>query len=265
MNIWEKMINYFTELGISRGLAITYIIVSALIVIMAVLVVVMRIYLIFAYQKGNKQETHSGKTSNEVARDALDKAGLQHIQVKKAGLLRAFVYGNCYSITKKTIFLRRGIYNKNSITAVAMALQKVGVAKMCESGDVKTRTRNTMQILSLFGPLLFIPFAVLGFAIDYLLFNSIGVFSAIGLAMAWILVIAGFVATMLNLPVEKKANNVAIEIIKKTGVLTEDEIAVVKKVFKAYIVSYVCEFIVAVLRIVQIVLEIIMNSQIKKN
>ena len=265
MNIWEKLISYFTEQGVSRGLAITYIIVCALIAIMAIVVIAMRIYLIFAYHDGNKNETQSGKTSNEVAREALDKAGLSHIKVKKAGFLRAFVYGNCYSITKKTIFLRRGIYNKSSITAVAMALQKVGVAKLCEKGDIKTRTRNIMQILSLFGPVLFVPFAVLGFALDYLLFQAFGVFSIIGLAAGWILVIAGFVATLLNLPVEKKANDMALKMIKETGVLTDEEIVIVKKVFKAYIVSYICEFIVAVLRIIQIVLEIIMNSQIKKS
>ena len=56
----------------------------------------------------------------------------------------------------------------------------------------------------------------------------------------------------------------ALEMIKETGVLNEEEIVIVKKVFKAYIVSYICEFIVAVLRIVQIILEIVMNSQIKK-
>ena len=54
MNIWEKLISYFTEQGVSRGLAITYIIICGLIAIMAVIVIVMRIYLIFAYHDGNK-------------------------------------------------------------------------------------------------------------------------------------------------------------------------------------------------------------------
>lgn len=46
--------------------------------------------------------------------------------------------------------------------------------------------------------------------------------------------------------------------------LTEEETYVVKKVFQAYTIAYVCEFIVAILRIVQLVLEIVMRAQINK-
>ena len=265
MEYIEKMIKYFTDQGVSRGIAITYIAVAAVIMVMAIVVVVMRIYLMIAYHEGKVQETKSKKTSSEVAREALDKAGLKHIRVAKAGFFRAFFIGNCYSITQKTIFLRRGIYNKSSITAVSMALQKVGVAKLCEQGSKRTRTRNVMQILSLVGPVLFVPVVLIGFVVDFALFHVFGMFSIIGIAIGFVLVFSGLIATLLSLPVEKKANDIALEIIKKTGVLTDDEIVVTKKVFKAYIVSYVCEFIVAVLRIVQIILEIVMNIQINNN
>ena len=265
MNAWEKLISYFTEQGVSRGVAITYLIVSALILVMVVVVIVMRVYLMVKYHEGNTQKTKNGKTSNQVAREALDKAGLKHVRVEKAGFFRAFVYGNCYSITQKTIFLRKGIYGKDTITAVALALQKVGVAKLCESGDAKTRTRNIMQILSLFGPILFVPFVLAGFALDYALFRVFGMFSIIGIAVGLVLVFSGLIATLLNLPVEKQANEMALKLIKETGVLTDEELPVVQKVFKAYIISYICEFIVAVLRIIQIVLEIVMNAQINNN
>ena len=265
MNYIEEMIKYLTDQGVSRGVAITYLIVSALILIMIIVVLVMRIYLIFAYREGNAQKTQSGKTSEQVAREALDKAGLKNIEVKKAGFFRAFIYGNCYSITKKTIFLRRGIFGKSTVTAVALALQKVGVARLCEKESKMAKTRNIMQILSLFGPILFVPVVFAGFIIDFALFRVFGVFSIIGIAIGLFLVLSGLIATLLTLPVEEKANEMALETIKETGVLTENEVVIVKKVFKAYIVSYVCEFIVAVLRIIQIVLEIVMNVQINNN
>ena len=260
--LWEKAISYFTEKGVTRGVATAYIIVSIIIAVMVLVVIAMRIYLIFAYQDANKQKTKSGKTSSQVARETLDKAGLNHIKVEKAGFFRAFIFGNCYSITKKTIFLRRGIYDKDSITAVSMALQKVGIAKMCESGNVVTKTRNIMQILSLFGPILFVPVVLAGFIIDIVIFHVFGIFSIVGIVLGFVLVGAGLIATLLNLPVEKKANEMALKTIEETGVLTADEVVVVKKVFKAYLVSYVCEFIVAVLRIVQIILEIVMIVKI---
>lgn len=264
VELWEKGITYFTDMGVSRGVAATYIIVSILFVLMALVALVMRIIVIVKYQQGNRMTTSSGKNAREIAREALDKAGLKHIQVKQAGFLRAFFIGNCYSITQKTVFLRRGIINQNSITAAGLALQKVGIAKMCE-GDKQsatTKTRNIMQILNILAPVLFVPVVLLGFIIDLVLFNTFGLFSVIGIIVGLVLVLSGFIATMLNIPVEKKANEMALEMIKETGILNEKEIEVVKEVFKAYMIAYVCEFIVAVLRVVQIILEIIMDNQI---
>ena len=45
----EKFIHYFTDQGVSRGVAITYLIVSALIVVMAIVTLVMRIIVIINY------------------------------------------------------------------------------------------------------------------------------------------------------------------------------------------------------------------------
>ena len=261
----EEILKYFTDQGISEGLAITYIIVSALLVIMAVVALVMRLIVFIKYQRGNHMTTAMGKTSLEVARETLDKAGLSHIKVAKASWLRAFIFGNSYSLSKKTIFLRRGIVNKNTITAVGMALQKVGVARLCEGESKIAKTRNIMQILNLFAPLMFVPVMLLGFVIDLLLFSTPGVFSIVGIAVGLFLVLTGFIATLLNIPVEKRANEMAMQTIEETGVLNEEEKKVIKQVFDAYIIAYVCEFIVAVLRIVQMILEIVMKMQATKN
>jgi Zn-dependent membrane protease YugP len=261
----EKFLHYFTDQGVSRGVAITYLVVSALIVVMAVVALVMRIIVIINYQEGNKKETKSGKNGYEIAREMLDKAGLKDVKIEKAGWFRAFFIGNCYSITKNTIFLRKGIINSNSVTSVALALQKVGVAKLCRNGSKTAKTRNIMQIVSLVGPILFVPVVLLGFVLDLVLFKVFGVFSIVGIAVGLFLVLAGFIERMLTIPVEKKANEMALSMIKETAVLDDEEIEVVKKVFKAYIIAYICEFIIAVLRLVQIVLEIVMNVQINSN
>lgn len=258
----EELIKYFTEQGVSRGLAITYIVVSALLVVMAIVALVMRIMVVFKYHKGNHTKTKSGKTSFQVAEEALSKLGLKDVKVKKAGFFRAFFIGNSYSISQNTIFLRPSIANKDSITAVSLALQKVAIAKMHHEGKSSVKIRNTAQVLTLVGPILFVPVVLLGFLIDILLFKNFGVFSVVGIAIGLVLVAAGFVQTFLNLPVEKKANTIALEMIDKTGVLDKSEREIAKKVFDAYIIAYVCEFIVAILRVVQIVLEIVMNSQI---
>ena len=263
--LWEKAISFFTEKGVSTGLATAYIIVSALLVVMAIVAFVMWIIVCVKYFSANKTRTTSGKTGLELAREMLDKAGLKHIKVKRAGLLRAIFIGNCYSITQKTVFLRGAIANKNSVTSVGMALQKVGIAELCESGDKKAIARNSLQIVNLFGPMLFIPIILIGAIIDYALFKVFGTFSMISIGIGLFIILAGFLVTLLNIPVEKKANKMALATIKATGVLNEEEQKLVKKVFDAYIIAYVMDFIVNVLRIVQLVLEIVMNSQMSKN
>jgi len=262
MNYFEQAVTYLTEQGVSRGLAITYIIVGCLLILMAIVALVMRIIVIVKYYKGNNRTIASGKTGIEVAREALEKAGLSDVNVEKAGWLRAFFIGNCYSITRNTIYLRRNIANEKTVTAVGLALQKVGIAKMCKQGSGMAKTRNIAQILTLVGPILFIPVVLFGFVLDVLIFHTFGIFSIVGIIIGLILIISGFVSTLLTLPVEKKANDIALEIINETGVLTTEEKEIIVDIFKAYIIAYVCEFIIAVLRIVQIVLEIAMNNQI---
>ena len=261
----EEIIKYFTDLGVSRGLAIAYIIVSILIVIMAIAAFVMRIMIFINYFSSNRVKTSNGQSCVDVARSALDKAGLGHIQIKKANIFRAFVFGNCYSITKKTIFLRRSIMNKDSLTAVGVALQKVGVARLCEGDSKMAKTRNYMQIVGLFGPILFLPVILIGMVIDLVLFQSFGVASIISIVIGIIILSAGFIVTLLNIPVEKKANKLALQTIDETSICTAEERKVIAKVLNTYIIAYICDFIVAVLRIVQLILEIVMNSQIKSN
>lgn len=62
-NKMQNIINYFTDLGVSYGVAILYIVVSVLIVIMAIVALIMRIMVIIKYQQGNRMRTSEGKTS----------------------------------------------------------------------------------------------------------------------------------------------------------------------------------------------------------
>lgn len=262
MELFEKFIKVLTDQGVTRGVAIAYLIISALLAVLIVVALVLRIIVVVKYFEGNHTQTKNGKTSFEVAEEALKKAGLDDVKIKKAGILRAFFIGNSYSVRKKTIYLRGSIAKKDSITAVSLAMQKVAIAKMDHTGNKMVRVRNTSQILSLVGPILFVPIVLVGMVVDYLLFDTLSMFSVIAIAVAFVIVIAGFVETLLNIPVERKANKMALEMITKDNLLDAEEIKVAKKVFDAYIVAYICEFIVAVVRMIQLILEVVIKSQI---
>lgn len=260
-SFFNLIIKYFTDQNISTGVAIAYIVVTVLIFLCVIADIVIRLILWIKYSKNNRIESKTGKNNVQLAQELLQKAGLNDIQVKKASFIRAWIWGNSYSLTKRTIFLRRGIYNKSTITAIGLALQKVGIAKMCNDDSKLAKTRNTFQIIGLFGPFLFIPIVLLGLIIDLVLFNSLGGFSIGSIIVSLAILAGGFVVTLLNIPVEKKANNMALEMIKETKVLDEDETKLIKQVFDAYILSYILEFIITVLRIVQLILEIVMRVQ----
>ena len=259
------IVEVFTAEGVNAGLAIAYLIVSLLVVVMAVVALVMWIMVAIRYSKSNRRRLASGKSSMQIAREMLDSCGLHHVQLKKAGFLRSWFYGNSYSITKKTVFLRNNITDKDTVTAVGLALQKVGIAKMCESDNKMAKTRNIFQIVGIFGPFMFVPLILIGFVADYLIFSTIGAFSVVSIVLSLIILAAGLVVTVLNIPVEKKANEMALKMIDETGVMTEEERAMIKKVFDTYIIAYVMDFIVTVLRIIQLILEIAMTLQSGSN
>lgn len=264
-DFWEQCIALFTDEGVDRTLAQVYLILIALILVMTIVALVMRIIVIVRYQKGNHTKAQSGKNSFEIAEEALQRLNLTQVKVKKAGFFRATFFGNSYSLSKKTIFLRRGIAEKSTITAIAMAVQKVGIAQLCESGNKTARTRNRMQVLNILSPVLFVPSVIIGILVDIVIFNALGIFSIIGIAVGLFFILTGFIATLLTLPVEKKANTAALQMIKENNLLNEQEQAIAKKIYSAYIIAYVCEFIIAILRLIQLILEIVMNVQSSNN
>ena len=261
----KELIGVFTDLGVSETIAVAYLVVSALVVIMALAALVMWIVVAVRYYGTNRKTLNSGVNSFDLAREMLHKAGLYDVEVKRAGFIRAWVYGNYYDMKKKTVFIRGKIADKNTVTAVGLALQKVGVAKLCESGDAKAITRYKLKKLGVFGPLLFIPIILLGAVLDVMVLRSGGsTMSAITLIGGIVLLGAGLVETLLTIPVEKQANAMALEMIDSTGVMDEEERKNIKKVLDTYIIAYVLDFIVTVLRVIQLILEIVMRSQIRR-
>ena len=167
--IEELIGSIMTEFGTTRGLATAYLIVSALVVIMAIVCAIMSVLVWFRYSRANKHGITNQMSGIDTCRFALDQAGLQHVKVRKSGFIRELFFGNYYNIYTKTIYLRSvfgKIDTKQSVTSTALALQKAGIAKLCEEGDRKAVIRNRLSIIALFGPILFIPFVIIGFVVD---------------------------------------------------------------------------------------------------
>lgn len=141
--------------------------VGALIAVLTVFSTIVSIILAIRYVKYNRMQNSMNMTGEDAARRLLDQNGLSDIKVKTTGSL---LFGNSYSHFFKKIRLRRLTRHKESLTAMAMAAQKVGLAVMDKEGDPDMKTRNRLIPVLTFGPFAFIPLVLLGMVLDIFLF-----------------------------------------------------------------------------------------------
>ena len=157
-------------------LEIALMIVGFLIVIVGCVSGVVGIWLIAKYFRFNRRENSLGLTGMEIARKILDDNGLEHIKVKRTGSL---FFGNSYSHYFKKVRLRGLIRHETSLTSIGMGAQKAALAILDKEGDEDMRKRVRLVPLVTFGPFAFIPLILIGFALDYFVFNSNGVWTLV--------------------------------------------------------------------------------------
>ena len=248
----------------SGGLGVAYLIISALIIVMGVVCLVLEILVWMRYSRANRVGISCQLSGIEAARYVLDQSGLAHVKVRRAGFIREGLFGNYYNVMTKTIYLRSWlgkIDKRRTVTAVALGVQKAALARLCEEGDRQAQVRGSLSLLGVFGPVLFTPVVLIGALIDFALLNSVTAISYVSMALGFCLLVAGFIVTMLNIPVEKRANALALRMMRDYGLASGEELQMMKDVFDAYIMSYIAQFILEVLRVVQWVLEIAMRMK----
>lgn len=238
------------------GLEIAYIAVGVLLGIAIIAAFIAQIVIAIGYWRGNRTNNSLGLSGGEYARKLLDQNGMPDVKVKKCGIIRTILFGNHYSITKRTVYLRMRTINKPSLTAVAMAAQKVALAEQHRDGDAKMIVRSRLQGLGVFAPILFVPLVLIGFLVDIFVLETL-LFSLVTAGIGLLFILFGFIVTLLNIPVEKKAMERAQVILENE--LTGEEMVTVKKIFRSYLVEYVLQFIIAILRIIQLILKILIR------
>ena len=108
------------------GLEIAYIAVGILLGIAIIAAFIAQIVIVIGYWRGNRTNNSLGLSGGEYARKLLDQNGMPDVQVKKCGIIRTILFGNHYSITKRTVYLRMRTINKPGLTAVYSESVKAG-------------------------------------------------------------------------------------------------------------------------------------------
>lgn len=237
------------------GLEFAYLLICILLAIAVVAAFIAQIVVAVGYWRGNRIQNSMGLSGEAFARKLLDENGMPDVKVKKCGILRTLFFGNHYSLMKRTVYLRKFTIKKASVTSVAIAAQKVALAEQHRDGDRKMIVRGRLQGLGIFAPALFIPLVAAGLLVDIFVSGSL-LFTAIALVISFLFIVFAFIVTLLNIPVEKKAIARAEEWLGTA--LTPEENERVKKVFRSYMVEYVLQFVVAILRVIQLILKLLL-------
>ena len=252
--------------NVSPGLQWAIFIVACMVALVAVISVGISIWLSIKYIVYNRRMNSSGISGKDAARMILDRNGLQHIKVSVVG---SMLFGNSYSHYFKKVRLRRLTTKKPSITSLAMGAEKSALAILDKEGDKDMRTRVILTPLMYLGPFAFIPLVAIGVGIDLVMFNFSGVATTIAAALGLGIYVVSFVLSIMTLKTERKAQARACVIMRQENLATEEEIDMMKELYKLYNIQYVndviLEFLQLVLKVLQLVAKVQGNSSSSAN
>lgn len=247
---FNRAINDF---NMNDPISIMIAIVGILIVIMSFIGIVVSIRLAISYVKYNKKENSLRLTGDKVARKILDNNDLKNIEVKTSG---SIMFGNSYSHYFKKVRLRRRTIKKPSVASLAMGAQKSCLAILDKENDPDMLKRIRLTPIIVLGPLAFIPLVIIGILLDVLINNVIGTFSITFAALGLAFYILSFIMSILVLKTEKKAQAMALEILVKDKMATNEELDDLKKLFHLYNIEYVNDMIMSMLEMIYYALRI---------
>lgn len=179
-------------------------------------------------------------TGKEAARFLLDKNGLGNIQIEEVG---GYLTDH-YDPTRKVVRLSKNIYRGTSIASVAVACHECGHAIQDKEGYVFMRIRASLVPLvnfSSYAGYFAILFGVLLGALD----------------LIWLGIIAEIVILLfqvVTLPVEFDASKRALQELKGTSFLTDEELGQGRKMLTAAALTYVASVATTLIQIVRLIL-----------
>lgn len=183
-----------------------------------------------AYEKYNKIASSTNLSGAEVARQILDRNGLNNVTINLVnGKL-----SDHYDPRDKTLNLSRDVYYKNSIASVSIAAHEVGHAIQDSVEYVPLKVRATLVPLANLGTQLSFFLIILGF------FFSV-FFIKLGIALFFFAVLFQIV----TLPVEFNASNRAKKELAN-GIISDEDLRGTKEVLNAAALTYVASTIVAI-------------------
>src|SRR5574344_1560839 len=191
-------------------------------------------------------ESKKGIPAYIVAQKALEDNGIRDVViVKTSGHLTDY-----YSDKDKKIALSDDIYDSKSVAAIGIALHEVGHAMQYNENYKPVYFRNFMVKVCNISSKVLWPLVIIGLIFSLLstgsgIFGSVCLWAGIGFF--------GFsvIFNLITLPVEYNASNRAKTVIKKNGLLDEEEQEMSAEVLNSAALTYVASLMVSIMYLVR--------------
>ena len=210
-----------------------------LIILIISLPLISQLYISVTYKKTSNIEFRSDTTGYDVARNILDKNGLNNILVVETnGTLT-----DHYDPTRKVIKLSKDIYHGNSVASASVAAHEVGHAIQDKEGYTFLRIRHAIfPVVSFLDRISYIVI-FLGFLLEYMNLVYFGIF-AVG---------AGVLFQIITLPVEINASKRAIKELKELNLTTDRTEDLSKNMLTAAALTYVASTLAEILQLIRLI------------
>lgn len=210
-----------------------------LIILIISLPLISQLYITVTYKKTSNIEFRSDTTGYDVARNILDKNGLNNILVVETnGTLT-----DHYDPTRKVIKLSKDIYHGNSVACASVAAHEVGHAIQDKEGYTFLKIRHAVfPVVSFLDRISYIVI-FLGFLLEYMNLVYFGIF-AVG---------AGVLFQIITLPVEINASKRAIKELKNLNLTTDRTENLSKNMLTAAALTYVASTLAEILQLIRLI------------
>lgn len=217
-----------------------YFLIDLLFILTIIITLIAQAYISASYSRNSKRRNTKGINGHDIAREILDKNGLNDIRVEQiSGYL-----SDHYDPRNKTVYLSDKVYTDTTIASVAVAAHECGHALQDKEGYSFMRIRASL-----------IPIVNIASMAGYISI-VIGLFTGLfGLIMLGIMaecVIMLF--QLVTLPVEFNASSRALKKIKEYSALDKKEYRGGKSVLRAAALTYVASLATSLIQIFRLIL-----------
>lgn len=210
-----------------------------------IITLIAQLYINASYSKYKEISTTKGKKGHEVAREILDKHGLNNVTIEE-------VSGNLtdhYDPSSKVVRLSSDIYRGSTIAGVSVAAHECGHAIQDKVGYTPLRLRASL-----------VPIVNFSTKIGYLVVVIGLIFGALNLAtIGIILLLSMLLFQIITLPVEFDASRRGKKELKELNILDTEEQKGSSTMLRAAAFTYVAGVLSTILQILRIVL--VINSR----